>query len=185
MSFPLHTNRLVISPLTLDDLTEFVRYRQDPLIARYQSWEPSYSEVQGRALIESQLGVTHPAKGEWLQVAIHLKQSGEFVGDLALHSLADEDDCYELGFTISRNHQGNGYAKEAAQALLIHLFAECSATRVIAHSDHRNTPSIRLLLGLGFVQDQSRSWVESFKNETVTVDYFQANSPGHLFSAHA
>lgn len=179
MSFPLLSERLTIAPLTVADLTAFVRYRQDPLIARYQSWEPSYSEAQGRALIESQIGVMHPANGEWLQLAIHLKQGGEMVGDLALHSLVDEEDCFELGFTISRNHQGNGYAKEAAEALLIHLFAKCGAKRVIAHTDHRNTSSIRLLLGLGFVQDQSKSWVESFKNETVTVDYFQANPPGH------
>lgn len=178
MSFPLSSKRLTIAPLKLADLSAFVLYRKDPLIARYQSWEPSYSEAQGRALIEAQIGVMHPENGKWLQLAIHLKEGGELIGDLALYSPVEDADCFELGFTISRNHQGNGYAKEAAEALLIHLFAECGAKRIVAHTDHRNAPSIKLLLGLGFTQVQSKSWVESFKNEIVAVEYFQASPPG-------
>ena len=177
MSFPLHTDRLVISPLTLEDLSEFVRYRQDPLIARYQSWETSYSEAQGIALIKSQDGVTHPAKGEWLQLAIHSKLGDELVGDLALHSLADEEDCFELGFTISGRFQGQGYASEAATGLMRYLFEEQSARWIVASTDRRNAPSIRLLRRLGFELIPSKSWTEEFKNELVTVDSFRATRP--------
>ena len=96
MSYPLLTDRLSIQPLTLADLETFVAYRQDPEIARYQSWEPSYSKAQATELIESQAGVLLPGKDQWLQLAIHSRISGELVGDLAIHSIEDDHSILKL-----------------------------------------------------------------------------------------
>jgi RimJ/RimL family protein N-acetyltransferase len=174
MSYPLLAQRLTIQPLTEKDLLDFVSYRQDPDIARYQSWDTNYSKEQAMALIESQTVVLIPAKGNWLQLAVHDSESKELLGDLALHSLSDDE--FEIGFTIAKKHQGKGFAKEAVTTLIDHLFQEIGAIRVIANTDSRNTPSISVLKALGFVQDPSKSWVELFKNEMVTVDYFELNS---------
>lgn len=172
MVFPLLTERLSIEPLAMVDLETFLAYRQDPEIAKYQGWEPSYSGEQAVDLIQSQAEIEFPQADQWLQLGLHLVSSGKLVGDLALHAL-DENDVFEIGFTIARQHQGFGYAKEAASKLLEYLFTEAGAKKVFATSDRRNQSSINLLRTLGFQQQLDKTWVEEFKGETVTVDYFE------------
>jgi RimJ/RimL family protein N-acetyltransferase len=172
MPYPLLTDRLSIEPLAMRDLDSFVSYRQEPEIARFQGWEPSYSKAQAIDLIESQTGVELPSKGQWLQLAIHNRVSGEHLGDLAIHRLEDTDPAYEIGFTIATKHQGNGFAKEATRELMNYLRLQ-GATKFIAATDRRNTSSIKVLTGLGFEIKPSKSWSEEFKNELVTVDYFE------------
>lgn len=153
------------------DLEVFLGYRQDPDIARYQSWEPSYSKQQARELIESQAGVLVPEQGEWLQLGIHDLNTGQLLGDLALHSVSEK--VFEIGFTIAKANQRQGYATEAATALIGLLFEELGAEKVIGHADRRNTASIGVLLRLGFEQVETKSWTEEFKGEMVTVAYFE------------
>ena len=155
------------------DVDSFVAYRQDPVIARFQGWEPSFSAEEARALIESQAGVSIPEKGEWLQLAIHERVSGALVGDLALHSATEGDAVFEIGFTIAQAFQAQGLAQEAALRLMNYLFADVGVTKLVANTDRRNTASINLLLALGFVRKPSHSRTENFKNEEVTMDYFE------------
>jgi RimJ/RimL family protein N-acetyltransferase len=173
MTYPLLTERLSIEPLATPDLKAFVRYRQDPEVARFQSWESSYSESQARDLIESQADLSSPAAGDWLQLAIHDRQNGELLGDLALHTLEHEHNVFEIGFTIAGEHQGKGVAREAAARLIEFLFQEQNALTIRACTDRRNLPSINLLLSLGFELQPAKSWEEFFKNENVTVDQFE------------
>jgi RimJ/RimL family protein N-acetyltransferase len=173
--YPIVTERLIIKPLTLADLDTFVSYRRDPAIARFQGWETTYSDEDARTLVDSQAGVSIPKKGQWLQLAIHHQTTGEHVGDLALHSVFGVDAVFELGFTIATLHQGQGFTKEAASALMNHLFTEVGATKLVANTDRRNTASIAVLSALGFVREPSRSWTENFKNEVITMDYFETH----------
>ena len=168
MFFPLLTQRLSISPLQLSDLDAFIGYRQDPEVARFQSWDPSYSTAQGADLIQSQHGVDFPAPDEWLQIGIRLRANSELVGDLALHAMQGPGE-FEIGFSVATEHQGQGYAFEAAKALLDKLFQEREALSVVAYTDARNSPSKVLLRKLGFVEETTKSWIEEFKGETASV----------------
>lgn len=175
MSFPIYSDRLSIQPLALEDVDAFVAYRQDPGVARFQSWDSSYSKEQGLRLVESQTGIELPVKGEWLQLGLHYLPTGELIGDLALQCLAEDNSKFEIGFTIAPRHQRKGYATEALGRLMQHLFEKVGASVLIAHTDSRNTAAIKLLLSLGFNQHHDKSWSEDFKNELVTVEYFEAS----------
>lgn len=172
MNFPLFTVRLSIQPLVIEDLKDFVRYRQDPEVARYQSWDSSYSLKQGLDLVESQAGMTWPGDDEWLQLAVRTLETPTLVGDLALHKLP-EPKHYEIGFTFAKEQQGQGYATESVARLIEFLFGECFAEVVIATPDSRNDKSISLLERLGFSERPSKGWVEEFKGESVRVSYFE------------
>ena len=176
MSYPLLTQRLSIEPLGKQDLAKFVAYRQDPDVARYQSWDVSYSSQQAMELLQSQENVLIPSAGNWLQLAIHDQETGELLGDLALHSLDQEGLSFEIGFTLARVNQGKGIALEALSRLIQYLFAEVGAISVVANCDMRNMSAIRLLLSLGFEEIPSKSWTEQFKNELVQVRHFELNS---------
>lgn len=172
MAYPLLTERLSIQPLSMTDLEIFVEYRKDPEIARYQSWDTSYSRNQAEELIQSQNGVLLPEKGDWLQLGIHLGVSGELIGDLAIHRLDEERIAFEIGFTLARQLQGHGYAREALLALMDYLIDEVGATKLEASTDRRNTSSIKLLEAVGFLQVPARTFTEEFKGENVTVDVY-------------
>ena len=178
MSYPLLTPRLSIAPLSEADLESFVEYRQDPQIAQYQSWDETYSRKQAAELIASQAGVESPSAGNWLQLGIHDRDSGELLGDLALHSFDAEASTFEIGFTLRKEHQGKGVAFEAANRLLQFLFEEKMAAAVCASSDSRNNASIKLLVALGFKQQPEKGWTEMFKGELVSVEYFELSRKG-------
>lgn len=176
MPFPLLTPRVSIEPLTLRNVHEFVRYRQDPEIARYQRWDTNYSLQHGIDLVQSQVDVVLPTPGNWLQLAIHDRGAGELLGDLALHTIDATELSFEIGFTLATKNQGNGIAREAVRRLLDFLFDEVGAISVCAHCDSRNSPSISLLLALGFENRPTDSATDFFKDESIVVNYFDVTA---------
>ncbi len=170
MTYPILTPLLMIEPLQQRDLAAFVEYRQDPEIARFQSWDTNYSNQQALDLVEGQIGVVFPDLDQWLQLAIRLKGNEKLVGDLAIHNLGEAK--VEIGFTISKAFQRRGIAREAVAALIDVLEREFGTRELIATPDSRNTASIKLLESLGFSEKPELSWWEDFKGERVQVLHF-------------
>ena len=65
---------------------------------------------------------------------------------------ADEDGIEEIGYITCKARQGKGVALECTEALVRHLF-ETGTRKIIAEVDMRNTPSIRVLEGLGLTRE--------------------------------
>lgn len=101
----------------------------------------------------SQVKLTHaPEPGipdSWFQIAIELKSTGHLVGDLAIHTLPQDIKQIEIGFTLNPSYQNKGFGLEAVRCLLGFLFNDCKRHRVIAITDVRNKPSIKLLEKIG------------------------------------
>lgn len=108
-----------------------------------------------------------------MQLGIHLGVSGDLIGDLALHRLDEEDIAIEIGFTLAKQFQGQGYGREALFALLGYLSNEIGATKLEASTDRRNISSIKLLEAVGFYREQARTFTEEFKGEIVNVDVYE------------
>ena len=170
MPYPLITPRLSIAPLGDQDTAEFVAYRRDPDVARWQGWDPTFSEVEAAKLIASQPSAEVPDRGGWLQLAIHDRSSGKLQGDVAVHCLADVSDTFEIGITLAPASQHHGIAIEAVNRMLDYLFTTVNAHRVIATCDARNNPVARLLRSVGMRKESSQIDVEFFKDEWVTLD---------------
>ncbi len=151
-------------------MAAFVEYRQDPEVARFQSWDTNYSNQQAIELIEGQIGVVFPDFDQWLQLGIRLQENENLVGDLAIHNLGEAK--VEIGFTISKAFQRRGIAREAVAALIDVLEREFGTRELIATPDSRNTASIKLLESLGFSEKPELSWWEDFKGERVQVLHF-------------
>jgi RimJ/RimL family protein N-acetyltransferase len=160
----LTSARLVLRRFRAADIETFVRYRADPAIARFQSWE-NFTEADGQAFFAS-MSRQHPdTPGEWFQFAIELAAAGKMVGDCALHALADSPREVEIGFTIAPAHHGKGYATEAVACLIDYAFGPLAKSRVIAITDVRNAASITVLERLGFERDLATRERVIFKGE--------------------
>jgi RimJ/RimL family protein N-acetyltransferase len=158
--------RLILRRFRAEDIATFVRYRADPAVARFQSWE-NFSEVDGLEFLAA-MNRQHPdTPGEWFQFAVELAATGAMIGDCALHALADKPHEVEIGFTLAPAFHGRGYATEAVARLLDYVFGPLAKDRAIAITDVRNLASIAVLKRLGFVRDTTPREPVLFKGELV------------------
>jgi RimJ/RimL family protein N-acetyltransferase len=75
------------------------------------------------------------------------------IGTFSLHRIEIEHQRAEVGYTLHPSCWGRGYAKAAVEAGVRFAFEVLELHRLEADTDPRNRRSIRVLLGLGFVQD--------------------------------
>ncbi|HEX8633951.1 MAG TPA: GNAT family protein [Pyrinomonadaceae bacterium] len=144
----LESERLILRRLNGADLAPLMAYLNDPLVARYQSWE-SYTEEGVRELIERQRNVSPGQPGRWFNFALEVKETGALAGHVALCVRADEPRQAEIGFALARSFQHQGLAAEAARRVLDYAFTEFRLHRIVAVTDAENANSVALLERLG------------------------------------
>lgn len=165
LNFPLYTERLKIRFLEENDLQPHFRMMSDPETVRYmydeplclhQALEHLRPRVQSRALMKD---------GDWVNVAVELRESGEFVGELGLSCANLTNRCYEVGYVFLREFRGKGYAREAVKELLEYTFETLDAHRVTGRLDARNDRSARLLESVGMQKEGTMRETEFVKGE--------------------
>jgi RimJ/RimL family protein N-acetyltransferase len=161
---PRIAGRVLLRRMRAPDLPAFHAYRQDPVVGRYQGWSPM-SESEAAAFIDemSDAGLFLPDR--WVQLAIARADDDLLVGDVGLF-VANDAEYAEIGFTVSPAAQGLGYGSAAAAAAIRLLLEETAVPRVIAVTDARNIPSIRVLESAGMSRVESRETF--FKGEQCT-----------------
>ncbi len=144
----LETTRLRLRHFVDSDLLAFMAYRNDPEVARYQSWE-NINEPEARAFIQEQKEIQPGVPGQGFQIAIELKAKGVLIGDCYFKINELDDRQAEIGFSLSRVYQGQGFATEAVSRFLNYAFLIFNLHRIIAITDCENTASVALLERLG------------------------------------
>ena len=144
----IETARLRLRRFGDADLPAFIAYRNDPDVARYQSWD-GITEAEAVAFMREQQTAPAGEPGEGLQIAIERKDSGRMIGDCFFKVMGDDPRQAEIGYTLARDAQGQGFATEAVAALLTWAFRTFDLHRVIAVVDVENTASVALLERLG------------------------------------
>ena len=153
----IRTERLVVRRFQGRDVDAFSAYRSDPVVARYQGWDPPFTADEAISFVASLASVDPGAPGEWFQFAIQERATGELIGDCGLRVDGRSPDVAELGFTLARDRQGRGLATEAVAAVLAYAADRLGVRRIIAVKDARNRPSIALLERLGMRHVESRT----------------------------
>ena len=78
------------------------------------------------------------------------RMSGALVGTAGFKAPPDADGVVEIAYEIAPEHQGRGYATEAAQALTIFAFDSGEVRLVRAHTLAERNASTRVLTKAGF-----------------------------------
>lgn len=113
----LETPRLILRPLTLDDTDALLAVWGD---AETMRWYPApYTRQQMIERIQAQIERYATGTG---QLGLALKASGELIGDCGpvWHEIDGHQEL-EVGYHVRRDHWGNGYAPEAASAILAYV----------------------------------------------------------------
>jgi RimJ/RimL family protein N-acetyltransferase len=144
----LWTPRLCLRSMQPEDAAVVVRYRSDPGVARFQTWAPR-DAAEVVAFVQAQLTLPPNTSGTWYQLTIERRLERTVIGDCGLHFPDHEADQAEIGITLDRAYQRQGYATEALTAALSYLFEDLGKHRIYARVDPRNQASIALLERLG------------------------------------
>lgn len=81
---------------------------------------------------------------------IFLLENEEFVGCCGLRPYDLEKDIYEIGFHINQKFWRQGFASEAAKAMIDYAFKNLNAKELFAGHNPKNEGSKNLLTKLGF-----------------------------------
>lgn len=138
----IETERLILRPFQEGDAADLFAYLRAPTASCFLSLTledlaAAEVEVRKRALDDG-------------CVAICLKQTGRVIGDLfGGAGDDDEDETASVGWHLNPQFGGQGYAFEAAHALLDYLFRAKGFRRIYAYVEDHNRPSQRLCEKLG------------------------------------
>jgi RimJ/RimL family protein N-acetyltransferase len=163
---PLRTERLVLRPLTEDDIDDVYAYASRPDVIRYLPW-PIRDRAGVAQHLADRLGTTLENDGDVIVIGIEFPaQSGvraQIIGDISLMLRSRESRQAEIGWVLHPDFQGEGFATEAASRVLTLAFDDLGAHRVLARLDPRNSSSVALCYRLGMRHEAHFVHAQIFK----------------------
>jgi ribosomal-protein-alanine N-acetyltransferase len=168
--FRLETERLVIRPLEPDDRPTFTGFTRDPEVMRYVHGGLPYSEAEVDEFFSRQ--ARQLAEHDVCMGALIEKASGRMVGIAGTQPLGTTGDL-EIGWWLSREVWGRGYATEAGGAAMRHVLETLRRPRVVAVIDPPNDASKRVVARLGMQYEAQYTGVQlGHRLPTIVVDLF-------------
>jgi len=147
----IYTTRVSLRWITEDDIDALYRIFSHPEVMRYWSTPPLQDRNAAIELVKE----IHDGfqQRQMLKWGIATRPDDHVIGTATLFNLNFDNGRAEIGYSLGRDHWGNGYCNEALTAILNYAFDELNFRRIEADVDPRNGPSIRTLERLGFQRE--------------------------------
>jgi len=144
----IRTERLVLQPWSLDDVSDVLSYAPDEEWGRYLPVPRPYGETDAARFIATQVLLDRTQHASWC-----IRHDGHGIGGINIR-FSSEFHIGEIGYSIARVSWGRGLATEAARAVITQAFEVYpQLSRVRAMADVRNVRSHRVLEKLGMVRE--------------------------------
>lgn len=151
--FPgLETERLILRELILPDAPALLAIHGDAEAMRWFGTDPLTALAQAEKLVETFAGWRQmPNPGtRW---GIERKSDRQLLGSCGLFKWNRSWKCCSVGYELAPSAWGAGYMREALGAALSWGFGQMELNRIEARIHPDNAASLKLLRGLGFVQE--------------------------------
>ncbi|HEV7291887.1 MAG TPA: GNAT family protein [Devosia sp.] len=163
--YPLTTGRLRLRPFNRGDVDAVYSYRRREDVARYL-FDVALSRDQCAQAVQARIGqVALEIDGDKVILAVELLESCALIGEVSLICRSMEARQGEVGWIFSPDYQGQGFATEAANAMLDLGFGPGDMHRISARCAVRNTASWRLMERLGMRREAHLREHALFKGE--------------------
>jgi ribosomal-protein-alanine N-acetyltransferase len=143
----LETARLSLRPLCAEDAEDIFTFASDAEVTRHVFWPQHQTLEDSRKFIAWLVGA------KFLTWAVRRRSEPTVIGTVFLHSLNAHHRKAELAFNITRPCWKQGFATEAATAVLRHALGPLQLHRVEATCMVPNTASARVLAKLGLTHE--------------------------------
>jgi len=112
----LETKRLILRRLSRQDAQDMFEYARDPEVTKYLLWHV-HPDIRHTVSFIASVQRLYRA-GTYFDYAVILKSENKMIGTCGFAHVFENDDCAEIGYVINPAYQGNGYASEAAAAVI-------------------------------------------------------------------
>ncbi|WP_344306553.1 GNAT family protein [Fodinicola feengrottensis] len=164
-TYPIDTDRLFLRLYQHSDLDQLHDIHRRSDVVRYLYWTEKSHEQTKEMLDRRMQKTVFDPDSDGLILAVERKDTGELIGDISLFDYDKVNNQAEFGFIFHPDHQGRGFASEAARVGLDLAFDAFGLRRVIGRCDARNTASAKLMERLGLRREAHFREDEFFKGE--------------------
>jgi ribosomal-protein-alanine N-acetyltransferase len=147
----LNTSRLRLRPFNDSDADELFALHSNAFVLRYWDAPPWTDPLRADVFITACRQMAEDGTGA--RLAVDRVSDGAFIGWCGLSRWNPENRSASMGYCFDDEVWGQGYATEAARALLQWAFNTLDLNRVQAETDTRNAASARVLEKLGFLRE--------------------------------
>lgn len=140
--------RVVLSPVTMEDVDFIVDVKTDASLWEYEDYVPTDKVAVRKNVVER-------IKGNWykqyiIQLNIPERTS---IGELHIHWYTKERESWEIGYCIFSEYRGQGYCVEAAKIALKYAFEDWNAHKIVAMCNEYNIVSYKVMEKLGMSRE--------------------------------
>ncbi len=158
----LKTDRLLLREFVENDWQAVLAYQQNSDYLKYYEWTERSAE-DAREFVAMFLDQQQEKPRLKRQLALTLKSTGRLIGSCGIRMESRDSHEADLGFEVDPDFWGQGYASEAARAIVRYGFDELRLHRIWAWSNADNMGSRRVLEKLGLRQEGRLRDKEFFK----------------------
>jgi RimJ/RimL family protein N-acetyltransferase len=156
------TKRLLLRDFKEADWKAVHSYASDPEVVRYVDWGPNTVE-ETKSFIRRAIATQKEQPRRNYHFAIVLKTENRLIGACGIFVSNPDNREGWIGFVLNRHFWGQGYATEAAKALVIFGFKKLNLHRIFATCDPANIASARVLEKIGMQREgrlREHKWVK-------------------------
>lgn len=150
MTLPIVTKRLILRQFANSDVHDLLECVSHSSVAGAAP-EIEASESGVTKYIEMQSAIAPFEEDQCFDLALERKEDGKVIGLVTL--VRRKHRKGEIGWALGVDHRGQGYATEAASALMTYGFKVLDLHRIEARTNSGNAASWSLMERLGMVQE--------------------------------
>lgn len=178
---PLETERLILRPFRPEDAVRYHSYRSLPETVRYLYRDPMTME-QSIERMPVYASLDFEKESDIFVLAIQPKNAREMAGEILFKLESIRAKQGEIGWSLHPDSIGNGYATEAATALMKYGFEHFGFHRVFARIDTENVASVKVAERLGMRREGhliendafNGRWGSEYIYAVLAAEYFES-----------
>jgi ribosomal-protein-alanine N-acetyltransferase len=169
----IKSERLTLEPILTSHAEEMVELLSDPELYTFVPQEPPELNKLIKTYDFWSKRISPEGNEIWLNWAARLTETGVVIGHF--QAGIKEGTESNLGYTVGKQYQRNGFASEALRAILSFLNGEMDLKSIKAWIDTRNIASVKLVEKLGMTQIGVIKKADHFKGVDSDEFVYQFN----------
>lgn len=148
----IDTERLILKPLGMEYLQTTFEYASDIENTRYMVHLPDETIEEAKEFLTRVEEEWQKEEPDYYEFAVIL--DGAHIGAVCVY-LDENRTSGELGWILNKKYWGNGYAYEAADAVIDFVAGNLGIMHFVAHCDSENVASYKIMEKLGMQRTDS------------------------------
>jgi RimJ/RimL family protein N-acetyltransferase len=159
----LITERLILREFVASDWPAVLAYQSDPRYLRYYAWTERTPEAV-QEFVQMFLDNQQKQPRTAFQLAVTLKSGGQLIGNCGVRLKEPGAHEGDIGYELAPEYWGQGYATEAARAIVAFGFTQLKLHRIWSWCSADNVGAARVLQKLGMQAEGRLRENEYFKD---------------------